>query len=778
MHSTSNSRLLTFLIFSIGLSVSAQESPVDITSSGDIEWASDEQSLQITGDVEIIQDPFRLLSDSILMQEDFSRIQAIGSVRLYYNTESEQADFELPEFQPFMVSENLPAERKLLEAERLIFNTQTQLVEPVGAAEINLGLIRVLGRDLKLNFEDNAFETQQYRVGMAALYLEGDALNYADEVLVANNARFFFGEPEALSIQGRARKITKTEDNKLRMEGIRLSAGPVPFFYWPRYTHNLERSQFSISGSAGYSGDFGAYLRLRPKYSPNNAFTLHTDTNYYIERGFLFGPGFSLEFEDLNNHTLRTNLETGYINDSGILGRDIFFRPIEPDRYYADLDLVYRYGNNLQVMSQVQSWSDSEIVRDFDGGRFRQIQQPENFAEINYQYGPFVASVFTRYALENFEFANEKLPEINLELLPSQFLLKDWYHSFKTSYSRINGNWLTYIENIENDQFQTYGQLLRDIRFPWYFGISEYDRFLTSYKTDYVINISDWLDFSPTFTTQVRYYNQGFLNRNIRLTQSGSIYNSEVGFDLTAHLFREWDINNKVWNIDQLRHVLNPIISFRSIFYESGLSGYQFSERPIFTTGLPNIELNNLRSTDLIQSDNVIRLGFKNTFFAKTLKSGEIKNLAEANLYYDHYASNVFGRSRRLVTTELNLSPSHWINLNWQARFNANDYNLSDSFANLEISNGDIWRAQIGSQFISRALQQYLFYFDYKLTESVKFLSVLGYDADEGNLYEQSYGLQFGVGNYWDILIGVRDRSGSRRNNDLRLEFKVVTAQF
>ncbi|MCG8527630.1 MAG: hypothetical protein MI748_14715 [Opitutales bacterium] len=728
----------------------AHTSPIEISNSGLIDIDQGSGVLKIDGGVDIHQSPFYLTSESVVWDQTQHLLEAIGNVILSISPK-EAEDQDLTGFTSLGVSSPQNTElQKILESEHISYRTDLKLVEPIGASQLQLGVARIIADELQYSLEDQSIKTGRYRIGMNNLFLEGSSLEAKEKTIQATNAQFFLGEPEKLSIQGSAKEVLKQSDESVILKGVWLKIGSVPFFYLPRYYHDMEKSKYSFSAGAGYSGDIGSYLELRPTYRIAGDVRIFGDVNFYSERGILVGPGFELEAKP-NGHEIKSTLETGYINDNGNLGVDILGNPIDSSRHFVDFEYIHKIPGNVQILSKLQWWSDSEVLRDFDTGKFHRLQQPENFLEFSWISGSWAMSHSAKFRHEDFEFATEQLPRVQAHLLPSPIVNSGFYHSATVE-----------------------GALLRN-RNPNQIQDLEYNRFRAFYELNRPLALSPWLDFIPKTSAQALHYDK---------IEAGHVSNTnrqhyEVGFDLNAHLFAQWDLQNEIWGIKGIRHLMTPTIQYRNVSIETEAgSAFTPIESRVFRTGLDDIDLSSNNHLDDLSSYSLLRVGLMNKVITKKGDSS-VRELLQFDVFHDHYFQNnnpLINDS--LVVANVELSPAYWLKLDLQSRFNTDSFELNDLFGRLQLVDGDIWDLDISTQFLKEEFQQYLLEFRYKIAENLRFVSVVGLDAEESRLFEQTYGLQLGVANYWDILFSVSQRDGSTRNNETRFEFKIIPARF
>jgi LPS-assembly protein len=724
--------------------------PVEISNSGIISVDQASETVVIEGDVTVSQSPLLLTTDEITWNRATDFLLARGNVRLFLDL----AKTDNPDLIEWLgtgtASEN-ESIQEILKSDALKINLSTQEIEPEGFAQLQLGMARILGREFKVDMDAQEASSGDFRLGFNQLFFEGEGVEIQGDSLIAQDARFYIGEPEALSIQGTASSIEKVGDEAVILKGIKLKIGTVPVFYWPYYRHGLGRQIFSVTGGAGYSGDLGTYVETRTYYRPNGYTEFFSDINGYTQRGILAGPGFKIDTDSETGPDFFAKLETGFIDDSGDLGEDILGEAITDARNWIDFELVYSNGGSFQALGQLQRWSDSEVLRDFYTGRFRSIQQPESFLEMSWSRRNLAASVKLQYRNQDFEFVTERLPEISVQWLPSQVFASGIYHSAYLGAAKLRNSDPDIISELENTRYRGY------------------------YHVIYPIRLSKWLDFIPQGTIQSLIYKNKFGNR-----EAFDITQSEIGFDLNMHAFAQWQLENRVWDIDGIRHTLKPTLQLRYIDV-SGQPNDDWDpiDTEVFTTGIQDLDLTAYPALDDLDARTIARFGVDNSLHVRSLADGQIRKLAGIGLFHDFYHYHDGSRpDRSFVAANLDIQPAYWIRLNVQSRFDTRDIGLNDLFGQLSLMDGDIWDIDIGTQFIEQRLQQYLLNFRYKLTEDLRFISSVGYDAERSIFYEQTYGLQFSLANYWDLYVSINTRSGSTRNDNTRFEIRIRPARF
>ena len=755
---SSSSAFVACLLFGV-ISIHAQ--PVEISTSDSMEYDEAAGTLLIQGDVDIQQSPFRILADRVTIRRNHEDVLADGHVRILYDTTAPDSRFVFPELRSgadlFSESfqENASPERELLRADRVRFLPESRIILPEGPAEIQFGIARLIGDNLTIDLGNDHIEAPRYRMGFENLFISGHDFKLMGEAIEAGKTRFFFGEPEALSFQGSAESMKKEEDDLVTLRKVWLKIGKVPVFYLPYLSYNIRHTVYNVEAGAGYSGDLGYLLELRPYYSPWRSTRFFADVNSYSRRGTLIGPGLSIDINDRLGHYIRTRVESGVIRDSGEqLGVDSLNRPIDEERGFLNASHIHRYPEGMAFMAQVQAWSDSEIVRDFDTGTFRKLQQPESFASVRFPLNDWVFSAVTRFRIEDFEYATERLPELSLDLLPSPLGLAGFYHELSLS-----------------------GTRLRDDN-PDRSHPAEYDRFKGNYRIARPSALTPWLDWTPLVTAQ-------FLACDNRANlpdepTSWERKTLEAGFDLTLHAFADWKISNRIWDVQNIRHILKPTLQYRNILIDGDEDDWMPGiESPLTSTGIPYRDFFSAKALEGIREHQLVRIGLRNSVFTRSHLTDNLRTMLDLDIFHDTIIPHDSDSpTQHLLSSMTRLRPASWLSFDLETRWDSKNLDLEDLYARASLINGDFWRLDFGAFFLDGLHEQYQATLDTKLSEDARVLFSVSYNARTSQFYEQMIGFQFAIANHWDILVSISQRDGATRNNDLRWDIKIVTGRF
>ncbi|MFR6034204.1 MAG: hypothetical protein ACLUKN_14155, partial [Bacilli bacterium] len=88
----------------------------------------------------------------------------------------------------------------------------------------------------------------------------------------------------------------------------------------------------------------------------------------------------------------------------------------EHDRFFAEFRHSPMVSDSVSLTGNVSYWSDEFVTRDFRPELFYDNQTPDNFGEAMYYGNFFTASVFTRFAPNDWELVQQRLPEVRFDM--------------------------------------------------------------------------------------------------------------------------------------------------------------------------------------------------------------------------------------------------------------------------------------------------------------------------------------------------------------------------
>ncbi len=623
--------------------------------------------------------------------------------------------------------------------------------EARGNARLQYGNFRLVGRGLIYELKSRKTRSESFRLGSPPLFAEGDSFSGTIDKITAEGVTIYFGEPSPLGLNIRAAQATIYPKDRIEAENVTFRIGNFPIFKLPRYQQSVESLAVLLTAKLGYRDNLGAYFRTGSLFPITENWRAGANIDAYTARGLLIGPALEWRLQDQDNQAI-FQFESGFIPDNGQRGQDLLGKPIDKNRYFITLKHRQEIGPRFSVNASINTWSDSEVVRDFRPDRFRDHQKPDNFVETVYQGENFFLTGFIRFAPNNFQNIQQRLPEIRFDWMPSPIFQSGVYQSLSASYVRL-----------QEDAFN-----LRPER--------ESDRLDFFYTLYHPIEVRPWLHLLPVASARVTHY-----ANTLDLASGGSFTRimGEFGLDAEILAHATWDYQNKRLGIDGLRHLVKPVMRWR--YLPGGSSGQREIipiDREVFSASLPPISLANIRNIDDLSDLHVLRLGIENQLQTRDDEYGS-RNLAELNFYQDILFSAEKGEDEwSNFFAQMNIHPFNWFSFGLYSKLNTEQLTLEETRTRFRLSDGDIWQLSFETDNLRRQVSQYDIDFFYKFNERWAFRSRWRIDSRRNDFTEQIYAVRQRIANTWDIEYQLVFHRGSVREDDFGFNIRINLLSF
>ena len=291
----------------------------------------------------------------------------------------------------------------------------------------------------------------------------------------------------------------------------------------------------------------------------------------------------------------------------------------------------------------------------------------------------------------------EQLPTIRFDLHPTPWLDSRLYHSFAFEFSSLRSK-------------NNFGNL-----------IEESKKFDFDVKSQ-ISQFTAW-NYSP----QLAYRSQDYSISGPDAKRSWA----EIGNELRYTLFADYDWDNSVWQIDQIRHVMGFSITHRKI---NRLSEKRESLIPAIDDPFLDMNLRSIDLMDQIQADNlkpyeVLRLGWEHEVITK--QENGTKSLASLSLYQDlYYKEKEPSTESREFFSDLTINPAHWISVRGQSKFDVKDgRNIRNSISTL-INDGIFNQFEIGYFKYLSSSDQWRLNASHRIDDSKFLAGTIAYNSD------------------------------------------------
>jgi len=634
----------------------------------------------------------------------------------------------------------------VLTADAIRYNTATGVATATGHFVLTSGRRRLVADEGTYNLATRAINVRNLRVGEFPIYVSGDNVTGTPDELVFTNATVFFRENAGYTPSIRARHLTYARGRIVRAEGLSLGLLGGHFITLPHFEQALDVDFVSyISAHLGYRGNLGVFTELGLHLPIAPGIQVGADVGLYSSRGIMVGPSgtYGSPASDVSGF-----FRSGYINDSGDRRTDVLGRPVPRDRSYATWEHRQRAGDHFTLDGQFNYWSDSEVLRDFRHKEFDRVQQPDSFLEAAYTGSNYALSAFVRAHPNAWEHLQERLPEVRFDLLPSAAPL-GFYQRGSASAAVLQADAFGSTPGVRTNRLDA------------------------SYGLERPFAPTPWFTFTPVAGGRVTRYTDALGGKETYTRTLG-----EVGFD--AHLLASgtFDYKNPVWEIDGLRHLVEPKLSYRyAPEAERGRAYIPPVDRRVFSTYLQPLSIADSRSLDDLGALNTFRLSLDNTLQTRDPAYGS-RNLATLNFAADYRLDHPGQRALSDIYTELALTPAPW--LRWEVFHRVDPHTPSQQELNtgLEIMDQEWWSVRLATHYLRGNYEEYFVEYRQRLNEVYDVTALWRYDARNHRFNEQSYGVWQRLGQTWAVKYEVSWFNGPRRESSFALNIEVELLKF
>ncbi|MCX6929009.1 MAG: hypothetical protein NT154_38220, partial [Verrucomicrobia bacterium] len=499
-----------------------------------------------------------------------------------------------------------------LTAEQVGVNQQSGEVVADGNVRIQSEEQIWAGEHVRFNFRTKQIEAQQFRTGKTPVFMTGEGLHgeVTNHVYYATNGVVTTDDVSEPAFKIRAKYIKIIPNDKVEARSATLYVEGLPVFYFPYYSRNLGPRANNFNFVPGYRSSYGPFLLSSYHFFLNDVLDGAAHVDYRERRGVGLGP-------DLNYHLGRWGEGTFkfyYMHDEnpGAGGGD---PNINPDRKRFDFSYQADPATNLNVKTVVRYQGDTNIVREFFEGEYRQNPQPTTFFEVNRFWQNFSVDTYVQPQLNSFLETEERLPDVRLNGLRQQLWDSPVYYEsvssagyYRRAYGKTNG--ISAGLDYEAPRVDTYQKLLLP---QTYFG---------------------WLNVTPRVGGRYTYY--GTPDGPGATTDDENRWVFDTGAETSAKASRLYPgAQNDFFEVNGLRHIVEPSVNYA---YVPNPNVYGNNQVPQFDYQLPSLRLlpitmPDYNSIDSIQGENVFRYGLHNKL--QTKRDGQMVNLADWNIYTD-----------------------------------------------------------------------------------------------------------------------------------------------
>ena len=624
-------------------------------------------------------------------------------------------------------------------ADEIDYNALTSTIVAIGHVTWTKGTARLLASSLVYNRQQQTMHAEDVRVGRHPFYVSGVSAEGPVTQIVIHKAEITYNEPGTWRPTVRADTVIYSPGHYLRLGSSRVGVGGVAMIPVVSFGKKINAGAALdyIKFSGGYRSSLGATGTMALRIPVNDVAKVGGDLSVFTARGVMAGPALQYQSPD-NSGALLGYFDSGFINDYGKRTLDVLGNPIPHARSYAEWRHQEDITDDWTVDGDFNLWRDSEVLRDFRPKEFYVTQEPDNFVESVFSGNNYQVDAFSRFQANSFDPVQERLPELSYNLAPTAV--------GGGIYARAESSAVQLIDRPPGG----IGPELASDRLDMFYGFSR------------PFSEGDWFSVTPVVGGRVTSY-----SNTVGASDPGGYTRvlGEVGFDALLHTSGTFDYENKRWDIDGLRHLLEPHITYRYI--PEAASGQKFIpdiDQETFTPDLEPLELGDVRYIDNLHPINTLRIGLDNTLQTRDPQYGS-RDL----LTFDVAEDVLFTKSPNdpdssEIHTDMGLKPASWLSLDTATIFKPRSLAVREVENGLTVHDADLWSVHLGNDFLRRENDDYVAEVRVRLNEVYAVHVVSLYDERQHLFPEQSFAVEQNLVNTWSIRYVVTLSSGPNRN--------------
>jgi len=636
----------------------------------------------------------------------------------------------------------------ILTADEIRYDHGSRLVTAQGDFVLTQGSTRLVADEGTYDLNTRRLNVRNLRVGQFPVYLSGESVEGTFEKLEFRNATIFFRENAAYAPSIKAARIVYEKGRIVGGEGLELGLLGGHFISLPKFEHELHAELISyFTGKIGYRGSLGAFIEAGLRLPVAPGLRAGADIGLYSARGVMAGPAVAYR-RGGEGDFISGNFSSGYIRDHGDRLTDILGALVPKERNYIEWWHRQQAGR-FSLNGQFNYWSDSEVLRDFRPKSFFPVQQPDSFLEATYAGDNYVVSAFTRVHPNRYHRVPERLPEVRFDLLPTS--------APAGFYERLNASFAV----LEEDAYLTSpGQ--NSTRLDVYYGLER------------PIAPTPWFTFTPVAGARFTHYADAKNGKDEYTRTLG-----EIGFDARLRASATFDYKNETWDIDGLRHLVEPRLSYRyAPRAEDGRRYIPDIDRRVFSTYLQPLSIGDQRNVDQLDRLDTLRLELRQTLQTRDATYGS-RDLVRLDLAADQRFSRRPGqRALSDIHTSVAVLPARWMTFEVYQRFTPQERAQQELNYALEFKDQEWWSARLSSYYLRNDYEEYALDYRQRLNEVFDVVGRWRYDVERNRFNEQTYGVWQRLGQTWAVKYEMSFYEGRRRESSFGFNVEVELLKF
>jgi len=651
----------------------------------------------------------------------------------------------------------------LLTADTMHFDRSTNTLIGRGHVTLTNKDERMLADYLEYHRTAGTFLARDVRIGRFPIYIQGVTADGTLEEMTIHNAIVSFTDPGDWKPSMKAKTIIYSPGHYFRSVKSLVGVNGAQVVPIGTVRQNLNSALHSdlLNFEVGYRSSLGGSISVGAHLPIGDGFRLGGDVSEYTKRGFMMGPSGSYADPDGSNDW-HGSFTSGFIDDHGERLTDVLGDQIPKDREFLTWQHVQNIGDDWTITGMANYWSDSDVTRDFRPKEFLPVQTPDNYIDAVHWGDNDMAELFARFRPNDWEDVQERLPELSYDLAPTA-IGGGFYERGTAGIVELQERQPVLTPSPGEPAIPVIPNM-SDTRIDAYYSVSR------------PINPTPWFNFTPIAGARLDEYldTQGAVTDGHYLRSLG-----EIGFDSEARASGVYDYVNPNWDINGIRHLIIPQISYRYIpGSASGNPNIPDIDAQTFSPYLQPLELGDARAVDELGRRNTLRLGIDNIFQTREAGYGS-RDLVNLDIQDDiNFIRTPVEPDVSDLHSDLAITPAKWIEFDAYNVTDVKTFTLREIDAGVTLKDGDVWSLRLATDFLRHEDHDYALNYSLRLTETWTGIVMVQYSARLNVFDELAVGVMKNLGNIWTAELLVTDNGGPNREGRLDVRAGLTLIKF
>ncbi|MBI4028169.1 MAG: LPS-assembly protein LptD [Verrucomicrobia bacterium] len=668
-------------------------------------------------------------------------------------------------------------------ADRMQVNRNTKEAHAEGHVRLRQGFKEWTAESLDYNFDTGAMKAGEARAELSdGLFFYGKSMESSDrDRYVLKDSYFTTSDYEHPGYRVKASSIIVYPNNRIALHNLVLFLGPVPVFYFPYLVLPADDDDSERNGvntgsqvQVGSKSAWGFFVlnsyttRVDESFRPTFRFDYRThrgvaggvDVRY--KSGEAAAPSKGEEFEPRVSGKIRAyyaddkkQRESGPVEV--VTSTSTTTQTIAPERYQARVTQRADMDEEVYSKLKVNKLSDPNFLEDFFEKEFQEDPQPDSFLEVTKWSPNTTLSLMGRPRFNNFFTTTERLPELRYDLKRQPVLESPVFYEGENSASYLShqfANNTPGFNDYHSGRVDTFHQFLYPKQ---YFG---------------------WLNLTPKVGGRATFYDETRINTSPSVVRGVGSAGIEASFKSS----RTWrDVSNTDWEIDGLRHVVEPSVNYGFVARPSRRPNelFQFdADRSSYgiNKNLTPIDFPQYTGVDSINKRNVFRPALRQRL--QTKRDGATWDLAELLIYQDILADKTAGeKTFSDLFAEFSTKPVRWLSLGWGGRYDYDQGQIRESTSSATVFQKKDWKVALSHYYFRDVGNQMGVSYSWAINENWAFRTNHRFDPSDGSLFEQAYSIDRDL-HSWILSLSVSQLRPANHDSDFRIWLAFVLKAF